>query len=173
MNLLKHLFWRDLSRVAEDPFLAPPLRRLAGKILLDRLPELTVGEKITLARISGRALLPRLMDEQLEVVLDALLWNNHLTEDDVIARVNSASTPAGTLQVIGRHPRWRPRYGVRVALVRNSRTPLAVSLGCLTSLTEHDLNALADNDDTPKLLRLACARVLTDDGWRRRQASRD
>src|SRR5881628_2617773 len=45
MSMVKHLFWRDLALVSDDVRLGPPLRRLAEKNLLDRLPELAVGER--------------------------------------------------------------------------------------------------------------------------------
>ncbi len=171
LNLIKFLLWRDLARVADHPFLAPPLRRLAERILSDRMGEMALGEKIALSRIAGRGLVLRLIEIQEDIVLDALLWNGHMTEQDVTARINDPTTPPGILAVIGRHPRWGGQYGIRVALVRNRRTPLPISLGCLTSLRGRDLEALAEDDETPRLLRLACQRVLADESWQRRRAA--
>lgn len=170
MNLVRFLFWRDLAHVVEDFYLAPPLRRLAEKYLSERIPDLAVGEKIALARIAGRGLVRRMLEETSPQVLDALLWNPRLTEQDLLVTVNSPSTPVDTLAILARHPRWFSRYGIRVALIRNPRTPLPVSLGIVTSLTERDLHALADTPETPQILKLACLRVLDDADWRRRQA---
>ena len=168
LNLAKFLFWRDLARVADDWFLFPPLRRLAEKVLSDRIPEMAVGEKIAFARIAGRGLIPRLLDERDTPVLEALLWNGRLTEQDVSRKAGDAATPPETLAAIAQHPRWSGCYGVRVALARNPRAPLPLSLGFLTRMTVSDLVALADNPETPQALKLACERVLSDEAWRRR-----
>jgi hypothetical protein len=112
-----------------------------------------------------------MLEETNALVLDALLWNPRLTEQDLLVTVNSPSTSADTLSILSRHPRWSSRYGIRVALARNPRTPLSVSLAVLTSLTERDLLALADMSETPNLLKLASLRVLEDTDWRRRQAA--
>jgi hypothetical protein len=173
MNLARFLFWRDLAAVADDPYLAPPLRRLAERILSDRIPEMAVGERIALARMAGRGLVGRLLEEADPMVLEALLWNGRVTEQDLVVKAGDAETPPEVLDLIGRHPRWSARYNVRTALARNPRTPLAVSLGFLTSMTERDLAALADLPAAPVVLRLACRRILADEGWRRRRAAEE
>lgn len=170
MNFVKFLFWRDLARVSDDPFLFPPLRRLAEKLLTERIADLALGEKVALARTAGRALIPRLFDEEDPLVLEALLWNGRVVEGDLLRRLDLAATPPATLEAIARHPRWTPRHAVRLAAARNPRTPRAVALGLLTSLRVADLEAIAASPDTPDHLRLACRRVLADEPWRRRKA---
>jgi len=173
MNLVRFLFWRDLAQVVEDYFLAPPLRRLAEKYLSERIAELAVGERIALARIAGRGLIHRMLEERDPLVLDALLWNPRLAEQDLLVTVNDSSTPPEVLAIIGGHPRWASRYGLRVTLARNPRTPLSVALGILTSLRASDLRNLAGLPETSRILKLACDRVLGDAAWQRRQAAKE
>jgi len=169
MSLVKHLFWRDLAIVSDDFLLAPPLRHLAERALLDRLPELAVGERISLARIAGRGLHPALILDSESRVLEAFLWNSRLTEQALAGAINNPATPRLTLAVIAAHPRWRARYALRAALAKNRQTPLAITLGLLTSLTEPDLRGLAESAGTPLILKLACLRVLGDPDWRKRR----
>jgi hypothetical protein len=169
MNMAKFLFWRDLALVADDFFVAPPVRKLCERILIERLPEMSLGEKIALARIAGRSLHHRLLDIPELPVLQALLWNGRMTEQDVTAFADDPNTPSRALEATGRHPRWRGSYAIRLALARNGHTPLAVALGILTSLMERDIRSLAAFQSTPLILKLACERVLNDPAWRSRQ----
>jgi hypothetical protein len=169
MSMVKFLFWRDLASVAEDFLLWTSLRKTAEKILSDRIPEMALGERIALARVAGRTLHPRLLEQSEAQVLTALLWNGRMTEQDLVAAISRPGTPSETLGVMGRHPRWRDHYAIRLALVRQPHTPTAIALGFLTSLTDHDLNALSEMPETPRILALAARRILDDPYGQRHQ----
>jgi hypothetical protein len=79
LNLVKFLFWKDLLAVTQEPVLHPPLRRAAEQMLGEKLGEMALGEKITLARIAGRGLVGRLLEETQPKVLEAALWNGRVT----------------------------------------------------------------------------------------------
>jgi hypothetical protein len=172
MSMAKFLFWRDLASVAEDFLLWTSLRKIAEKLLSDRIPEMALGERIALARVAGRSLHPRLLEQREVQVLTALLWNARVTEQDLVAAISRAGTPSETLGVMGRHPRWRDHYAIRLALVRQPHTPTAVALGFLTSLTDHDLSALSESTETPRILSLAARRILDDPHEQRHQDSK-
>src|SRR5262245_39854468 len=53
-RFLPHLFWRELADVAGDLRIPPVVRRDAEKLVRLRLPELTLGERVTLARVASR-----------------------------------------------------------------------------------------------------------------------
>lgn len=173
MNFLRHLFWRDLAHVAGDPFLAPPLRRAAERILSERITDLTIGERTTLARIAGRGMIRRLLEEPDRSVLDALLWNQRVTEQDLLATVALMKAPPDLAAIAASHPRWKGHYALRLAIARSPRTPIAVSLGLLTSLRARDLADIAEAPGSPTLLRQACERILEDPEWRRRKSAEE
>jgi hypothetical protein len=160
LNLLKFLFWRDLAAVCESTVLFPPLRRLSERILAEKLGEMALGEKITFARIAGRGLIPRFMEESHLQVLEAVLWNPRATSSDVLATVHRPTSRAPVLEAIGRHPRWSSRSDIRLALMRNAQTPVSVSLSFLTSMRPDEIRGIADLPETPQLLKMACKRLL-------------
>jgi hypothetical protein len=166
MHLLHFLFWRDLARVADSFRVAPPLRRAAENLLKERVKDLALGERMALARIAGRSLICVLRHEANEMVISALLNNSRLTEEDLLLMCNTSASPR-VLTLIGQSERWRSRPAVRLALVRNRRTPLSLAVSLLPGLKEDELRDLCQYGDLPHALRSSATRLLEE----RRRAS--
>jgi len=60
LRLLPTLYWRDLARLASDATVHPIVRRAGERRILDRLPALALGERVSLARSAGPGLIPAL-----------------------------------------------------------------------------------------------------------------
>jgi hypothetical protein len=159
LHLVNFLYWRDLARVSDNFRLPAPLRRSAENLLKERLPELSLGERMALARIAGRALIAALRNEPNEMVIGALLGNPRLTEEDLLLLCNT-STSAKVLTLVGQSERWRARPPVRLALARNRHTPLALSVSLLPGLSDADLRDLSQHQVLPQALRGAASRLL-------------
>jgi len=167
MNLVKFLFWRDLHLLSDDQFIYPPLRIHAEKTLLDRLPQMALGEKMTFGRIAGRAAISRLLADKNPTVVEAVLWNGRLTSQALLSAISDQRTPAEVLAQIARHPKWTNRGEIRAALAHNIKTPLAVSLGLLSGLPDRDLAALVGDSNVSQAVKMACRRVLAENARKR------
>jgi hypothetical protein len=55
---------------------------------------------------------------------------------------------------------WLKNYGVVLALAKNSKTPLAISLNLLNRLTERDTTSISTDRNVPDPLRIAARRKL-------------
>jgi hypothetical protein len=159
LHLINFMFWRDLARVSDNFHLPPPLRRAAENLLKDRVQELALGERVALARIAGRGLIPVLRNESSDMVVSALLNNARLTEEDLLLMCNTTKSPK-VLTLVGQSERWSARPVVRLALVRNPRTPLALSVSLLPGLPEADLRDLSQHGRLPRALRTAALRLI-------------
>jgi len=62
-----------------------PVRRVANRKILERLPHLASGERITLARFADRDLIPSLLKDPDRAVFSALLQNPRLLPEDLAA----------------------------------------------------------------------------------------
>ncbi|HEX2252510.1 MAG TPA: hypothetical protein VHQ65_04505 [Thermoanaerobaculia bacterium] len=152
-RFLTALYWRDLTAAGADLRLRPGLRRAADQLLGERLPGLSPGERIAIARRAGGGLIGRFAQERDPRVFAALLENPRLTEGSLLPMIHRERLSAEVLAVVAADPRWGARYPVRLALVRNPATPPQVALRLLPQLKKSDLRAVARDLRLPELVR--------------------
>jgi hypothetical protein len=155
LRLLPSLFWRDLADVAASPRLSKGVRGRAEAILQDQLPDMRLGEKVTLAKIATTPVLVRLLAETEPRVVRSCLINPRLREEDLVTAVRQETAPPGLLEAAAASPRWGERYAVRLALVLQPRTPLGVALAQLTSLFDRDLERVGSSAGLRPLVQAA------------------
>lgn len=159
LRFVPGLWWRDLMALGLDTRLRPRVRRAADQVLVMRLPELSLGEKINLARRAAGGVLAQLRHDPNPSVISALLDNSRLTEDILGPVAHSAATPGPVLAAIAADRRWGARPGLRAALARHPNTPLAVALRLLPLLHKPELRAVSHDVRVPEAVRQR-ARVL-------------
>lgn len=132
--MLRHLFTFDLMQVALAPIVPADVKLAAEESLIHRLETVSIGEKITLARrASGRISRELLFDPEARVISTAL-ENSRLTEAAVIQALMRDNVSAKFVELVCHHPRWSVQREVRIALLRNEKTPLARALEFARSL---------------------------------------
>jgi hypothetical protein len=159
LRLVPSLFWRDLADVAIGPRVPGPVRVRAEAVLKERLPELRVGEKVTLGRIATPALLAGLLADPEPKVIRACLENPRLREDDLVTAVRQEAPPRALLEGAPEAWRWRDSYAVRLAIVVQPRTPLGVALAQLSSLLPADLVRVAETPGLLPLVQMAAQKL--------------
>jgi hypothetical protein len=132
--MVRHLFTFDLMQVALTPIVPADIKMAAEESLINRLERLSQGERLTLAhRASGRVAAALLLDPEPRVI-HAALENSRLTESAVIKALMRRDAPAAFVSAVCHHSRWSPRREVRIALLRNEKTPLARAVEFARSL---------------------------------------
>lgn len=157
-RFLSHLRWTELAELSRRAGASPVLRRDAERILLSRLPELALGERISLARRASGGLVPALREGGEVPVLTALLENPRLSERDASLLAANEETPPPVLARLARHPAWGVRPAVRRALLRNRATPAPAALRLVSALGRRDLVRLAADEASAPLVRIAARR---------------
>ena len=168
LRLLKDIYLMDLVQLAISPAASAELRRHAEDQITARLPQLPLGQKITLARRGPPRVAGALVAEGHAQILPIALNNPFLTEAQVLKALARAGTGLPVVRAIAGHPKWSQTYNVRLALVRNPSTPLATVLSFLPYLTVSDLRELAAPGIVPESLR----KYLHAEVHRRTQASK-
>ena len=157
MSMLRNLFTFDLMRVALAPSVPGDIKRAAEETLIHRLETISPGEKLSLARrASGRVAGALLVDSEPRVI-QAALENARLTEPPIVRTLTRPDTPASFVQALCRHPKWSLRREVRVALLRNDKTPATYAIEIARGLPAQLLKEILQNsrlpEETKSLLR--------------------
>ena len=153
LRLLRDLFLMDLVQVAILPGVSAELKRNAEEQLLARLPQLPLGQKITLARRGPARVAGALLAEGHAQVISVVLDNPYMTEAQILRALSREKLPTSVIPAIVHHHKWSITYNVRLALVRHPSTPLASILSYLPELTVSDLRELAAPGIVPESLR--------------------
>jgi hypothetical protein len=153
LRLLRDLYLMDLVQIALLPGVSAELKRNAEDQLATRLPQLPLGQKITLARRGPPRVAGLLLAEGHPLVVAVVLDNSNLTAAQLLKVLAREGVPESVAQAIAQHRKWPCDYDVRLALVRNPATTLATSLSYLPELTVSDLNELAAPGIVPEPLR--------------------
>jgi hypothetical protein len=128
LRIIRELYTFELMQFALRPTAAADLKRIADELLLSRLPSITLGERISLARRSSTVVAAGLLLDKEPQVWQLALENARLTE---AAIVKALQRPGGTrafVEAVSHHAKWSVRHEVEVALLRNAHTPLAKAL---------------------------------------------
>jgi len=153
LRLLRDLYLMDLVQVAILPGVSAELKRNAEEQLIARLPQLPLGQKITLARRGPARVAGALLAEGHAQIASIVLDNPYLTEAQILKALSREKLPAPVIPAIIQHRKWSLSYNVRLALIRHPAAALATILSYLPELTVSDLRELAAPGIVPESLR--------------------
>jgi len=143
LRLLRDLYLMDLVLLTLTPGALAELKRNAEAQLIARLPQLPLGQKITLARRGPGRVAGELLGGGHPQVLRIVLDNANLNEAHVLKALAKVKLEARVVEAVAQHPKWSSSYNVRLALVRQPAATLSTVLAYLPELTVSDLKELA------------------------------
>jgi len=152
LRLIRELYLMDLIQFAISPGVLPDLKRKAEDQVIAKMPQLPLGQKITLARRSPARIAGALLADGQPLIVKAALSNPNLTEAQVLRVLAKDKLEPNVAQSIAQHDKWSHMYNVRIALLRQPSTTLATVLAFLPELTVADLRALAAPGILPESL---------------------
>jgi len=165
LTLLPHLYLFELVDICYLPGVTPDQKAAAERVIIQRLPTTPLGYKITLARRGTSAVVETLIKEGDPRFMEACLTNPHLKEAAIFQFLNGPnSTPEG-ISAVARHPRWKGRVTIQLAILKNPKSPSVWFTLFLPHLSAVDLNGvLASRRISP-----AQKQLVTDEFKRRGQ----
>ncbi|HXY48486.1 MAG TPA: hypothetical protein VEI01_03470 [Terriglobales bacterium] len=169
LPLVRTLFTFDLMQVALTPTTPADVKRAADEALCNRLESISAGERLSLARRASTRVAGALLHDRERRVIHAALENSRLTEAAVVKALMGADAAVALVEAVSHHPQWSLRREVRVALLRNEKTPLARAMEFARSLPPRDVREILHNSRLPANIK-AC--VLKDQEQRRGRAAR-
>jgi hypothetical protein len=127
---------------------------------LQRLAAMNVAQRMAVAMKGSREERAVLIRDPNKIVTAAVLSSPKLTETEVEGFAKMGSISEEVLRVIARNRAWMKRYGVVLALTKNAKTPVALSMNLLQRLTEKDLRMLSTDRNVPEVLRTTARRKI-------------
>jgi hypothetical protein len=153
LRLLRELYLMDLMQLTLLPGTSAELKVNAEAQLVARLPQLPLGQKLTLARRGTARVAGALLAEGHAQILSVVLDNPNLKEAQVLKALSLDRLPVGVIQSVAHHRKWSHIYNVRLALVRHPSSTLSTILAYLPELTVSDLRELASPGIVSESLR--------------------
>jgi hypothetical protein len=128
----------------------------------ERLADMTVPEKVKCATKGTREMRSVLIRDPNRMVSAAVLSCPKVNDAEVEAFAKMGNVSEDILRAIAMNRAWTKSYGVKLALVKNSKTPLAMTMNLLNLLTEKDVKIITTDRNVPEALRLAAKKKLTE-----------
>lgn len=116
-----HLF--ELIDLCYVPGITPDQKFAAERAILQRLPTTELGNKMTVARRATAAVVGEILKGGEAPLVEICLASPHLREVAVLQFLSGPSATAETITMIARHQKWQTRPNLRLAILKNQRTP--------------------------------------------------
>lgn len=122
--------------------------------IAQQLAEMSVPERIARALKGRREERAILIRDQNKLVSMSVLSSPRITEIEIESIARMANVSDEILRVIGNTRAWVKNYRVALALARNPKTPVAMSMNLLPRLSERDLKLISTDRNVPDVIRL-------------------
>ncbi len=153
-----------LEVVAENAELrdedAPPVEEGKRLTLSQRVSKMSVSEKIKLATLGNKEARGLLMRDTNRLVAVAVIRSPRITDGEVLTFANNRAVIEDVLRVIYHNREWTKNYALRLALVKNPKTPLAISMRYLSGMRESDVVSLARNKNIPSGIQVLAKKMM-------------
>jgi hypothetical protein len=121
--LLPHLHLFDLLGISLHPGSTPDQKLAAERTIVQRLPGVPLGNRITLARRAPSTLLVELLVGGEAPVIAAALDNPRLKEGGLVQYLSGGRATGQAIAAIFRHLRWQKLPSIRLTLLKHPQTP--------------------------------------------------
>jgi hypothetical protein len=130
----------------------------SAESLVQRLQKMGFTDRMKAAMRGTREMRAILIRDPNKMIAAAVLSSPKVSESEVESFARMASISEDVLRVIATNRAWLKNYGVVVALARNPKTPVGLSLNLLGRLNDRDLAAVSVDRNVPEPLRQAARR---------------
>ena len=144
------------------PIAAEPASEQEGSAL-QRISAMNVAQRLTVAMKGSREERAILIRDPNKIVAAAVLSSPKMTEMEVESISRMANVSEDVLRIISANRAWMKNYQVALALTKNPKTPVAVSMNLLARLTERDLKMISTDRNVPDVLRVTARKKIVID----------
>ena len=133
------------------------------KSTVQRIAALNVAQRMSLAMKGSREERAVLIRDPNKIVGVSVLSSPKITEAEIESIAKMANVSDEILRMIGFSRAWTKSYAIVHALVKNPKTPVAMSMNFLSRLAEKDLRSISTNRNVPEILRVTARKKVVID----------
>lgn len=126
----------------------------------ERLATMTVPEKVKCATKGTREMRAILIRDPNRMVAAAVLSCPKVNDAEVESFAKMGNVSEEILRSIAMNRAWTKNYGTLLALVKNAKTPVALSMNMMQRLNPSDVKKLSTDRNVPEALRVAARKVV-------------
>lgn len=150
----------DVPAVAEDETESAELSDDASETLLQKLQRMNITERLKAAMRGSREVRAVLVRDPNKMIAAAVLSSPKVSESEIESFAKMATVSEDVLRMIALNRAWLKNYGIVLALTKNPKTPVGLSLNLLARLNERDIAGVSTDRNVPDPLRVAARRKI-------------
>ncbi len=120
---------------------------------------MTPSQKIKLALTGAKDARGLLVRESSKVISLSVLSNPRITIGEIETYAKSQNLSEDVIRKIGTNSEWTRKNTIAAALVFNPKTPVGISLGFMSRMTDRDLGILEKSRNVPEAVRTAAKQL--------------
>ena len=124
------------------------------------IAEMSPAQKVRLALTGNASARKLLIRDPKRIVNAAVLKNPRLTDQEVMYFANQKSLSDEVIRTIAKNREWTRLYGLKLALIKNPKTPTQMSMWFIKSVFPKDLQNIAKDKDVPGFIQKTARRML-------------
>ncbi|HEY7285951.1 MAG TPA: hypothetical protein VH497_10935 [Vicinamibacterales bacterium] len=129
-----------------------------------RIAKMGFTQRLKAAVKGTREMRAMLVRDPNKMIAAAVLSSPKITEQEVESIAKMTSVSDDVLRIIGNNRAWTKNYSVVVGLVKNPKTPVAMSMNMMQRLNDRDLSQLSLDRNVPEALRVAARKRVSSGG---------
>ncbi|UCE86494.1 MAG: hypothetical protein JSU66_01795 [Deltaproteobacteria bacterium] len=132
--------------------------------LFAQIQEMTVMQKVKLARMGNKEARGILVRDRNKVVASAAIRSPRINDNEVSQYAKMRNLSDEVVRIIAANREWTKSYAVKLALATNPRCPLSAAMKFLNHLQDRDLKSVMRSKDVPSPISTHARRILTKKG---------
>ena len=132
----------------------------SGETLLQKVQKMNITERLKAAMRGSREVRAILVRDPNKMIGAAVLSSPKVSESEIETFSKMATVSEEILRTIAMNRAWLKNYGIVVALTKNPKTPVGLSLNLLNRLNDRDLSGVSTDRNVPEPLRVAARRKI-------------
>ena len=145
------------SAMTED---APPMEEGKRLTFAKQIMKMSIAEKVKLASKGNKEARAILLRDSNRLVCVAAIRNPRITDGEVMSQASNKAVNEDVLRVIYGDREYIKQYPIKLALVKNPKTPQALSMRFLSTLRESDVKGLSRDKNVPNVVQQLARKMI-------------